>query len=318
MIQTMHPAIPHTPEPLLSVIVVNWNTRSLLGGCLDSIDSTIGDTPTEIWVVDNASSDGSLAFLRANYPHVNVIANETNVGFARANNQAAAQCHGKYLLLLNSDAVLLNAAAPGLIKILEAHLETAAVGPMLLNADKSFQAGGTDFPTLASEILLALGIARWWRQGYFPGYPPSHAGGVVDWVGGACLLIRRDAFEHIGALSEEYYMYTEETDWCYRARRAGWKIRYSPNQQVIHYGGASASQSPLAMRGQLYKSKLHFFKRHRNWLEYTLLRATFVLSAAAKGLVYSFAARLAQSQKIFYAHKAQSFWQVYRECSSMR
>jgi|SRR5581483_9232904 hypothetical protein len=302
------------PPTALSVVIVNWNTRELLRVCLQSVFDTVRAKPLQVIVVDNASSDGSAAMVQHEFPAAQLIVNPTNVGFANANNQAFAHCTGKYVLLLNSDAQLLPNTADGLIQMLDAHTNTAAVGPMILNHDETYQAGGTDFPNLLNETLLAFGVARWLRRGYYPNYPPDKPGGVVDWVGGACLLIRKRALEQIGGLDDGFFMYTEETDWCFRARQADWHIEYAPQQRVIHHGGASAAQASAAMKSELYRSKLRFFEKHRPRWQYTLLKTIFVSSAAGKVLMYSLAAKLRQANRARYERQAASFRQVYRAC----
>lgn len=310
----MQLAEPHTKEIKLSIVIVSWNTRALLRSCLQSVFDTVRAQPFEVIVIDNGSADSSAAMVREQFPAARLIANPTNVGFARANNQAFSVCAGRFILLLNSDAQLVPGTADGLVEILESHTNTAAVGPMILNRDESYQAGGTDFPSLLNETLLAMGMARWLRRGYYPNYPPDRPGGIVDWVGGACLLLRHTALQQIGGLDASFFMYTEETDWCYRARKAGWEIRYSPAQRVLHFGGASADQARAAMKTELYKSKLRFFERHRPRWQYALLKSIFVLSAAGKVVMYSFAAHLQQANRSRYEQQAASFRQVYRAC----
>lgn len=298
----------------LSIVIISWNTRELLRGCLQSVFDTVQTRPFQVIVVDNGSTDGSTTMVRQRFPTVQLVENPSNLGFASANNQAFGCSTGKYVLLLNSDAQLLPETADGLVQILETNTDTAAVGPKILNRDGSFQAGGTDFPNLVNETLLAIGAARWFRHGYFPSYPAEAVGGKVDWVGGACLLIRQRALEQIGALDANYFMYSEETDWCYRAHRAHWIIQYSPAQRVIHYGGASSAQATAAMKSELYKSKLRFFAKHRPWWEYGALKAIFIASAAGKVLMYSLAAKLQLANKARFEMKAAIFRQVYRAC----
>lgn len=297
----------------LSIVIVSWNTRELLRSCLQSIFDTV-QAELQVIVIDNASGDNSAEMVREQFPKVQLVANATNVGFARANNQAFEICTGKYVLLLNSDARLLQDTADELLKVLETHTNAAAVGPMILNADGTYQAGGTDFPNLLNETLLAFGVARWLRGGYYPDYPPGKKSGEVHWVGGACLLVRRRALEQIGGLDADYFMYTEETDWCFRAHKAHWNIRYSPAQRVIHYGGASSAQASSAMKTELYKSKLLFFAKHRPRWQYVLLKNIFVASAAGKVIMYSLAAKIQQAQRARYENQAASFRQVYRAC----
>jgi hypothetical protein len=304
----------HTEEAALSVVIVNWNTRELLRACLQSVFDTVRASPLQVIVVDNASNDGSALMVQQQFPMVQRIANTTNVGFARANNQGFALCTAKYILLLNSDAQLLPGAADGLLQELENYSNAAAVGPMILNRDGTYQAGGTDFPNLWNETLLAVGAARWLRRGYYPSYPPNKSGGNVDWVGGACLVVRRRVLEQIGGLDERYFMYTEETDWCFRARQAHWQIRYCPTHRVIHYGGASTAQASAAMKSELYKSKLLFFEKHRARWQYAALKGIFVASAFGKMFLYSLAAKLQQADKARFERQAANFRQVYRAC----
>ena len=310
----MQPNESRIAQAALSIVIVNWNTREMLRACLESVYATVRVQPLQVIVVDNASADGSAVMVQQQFPGAQLISNERNVGFARANNQAFQICTGKYVLLLNSDARLLEDTADGLIAILEAHTNTAAVGPMILNADGSYQAGGTDFPNLLNETLLSIGAARWLRNGYYPDYPPGKKSGNVDWVGGACMLLRKRVLEQIGGLDADYFMYTEETDWCFRARQAHWLIQYSPAQRVIHYGGASSAQAASRMRTELYKSKLRFFEKHRPRWQYVLLKSVIVASAAAKALGYSIAANIQQAHKTRYESQAASFRQVYRAC----
>jgi N-acetylglucosaminyl-diphospho-decaprenol L-rhamnosyltransferase len=298
--------------PLVSVIVVSWNTRGYLGACLQSVYDSIPQP--EVIVVDNGSSDDSVESVSAQFPAAQLIVNRENVGFARANNQAFELCTGKYILLLNSDAILAPGTVDVLMRVLEENSNTAAVGPMILNADSTFQAGGTDFPNLVSETLLALGMARWLRRGYYPGYPPEEPGGLVDWVGGACLLLRRSVIEQIGGLDTNYFMYTEETDWCFRAHAAGWQVRYDPSPHIIHYGGASSRQAAAAMKSELYRSKLLFFRRHRPYWQFKSLQAIIVASATCKAWLFAFAAQLTQSRRESYQRQAISFRQVSRAC----
>ena len=157
----------------LCIVIVNWNTRALLQACLESIYATVQTTPFQVIVVDNASTDGSPQFVRAQYPHVQLIANNENLGFARANNQALAEANAEFILLLNSDAQLLPGTADELVRLLRQETNAAAVAPRLINPNRTFQAGPNDGISLASELLLAFGIARLLRNGYFPGYGPG-------------------------------------------------------------------------------------------------------------------------------------------------
>lgn len=263
----------HTPD--LSVIIVNWNTRQLLLDCLRSLVTS--HLQLEVFVVDNASSDNSVAAVRANFPDVRVIENVVNRGFAAANNQAISQSRGRYVLLLNSDTVVLTGALERLVAFADAHPTVGVVGAQLLNGDGTLQPSWAAFPSLLSELL---GKNLRSRRPY-----AKIAGGMayaVDWVGGAALLTRRAAIEQAGLLDEHYFMYSEETDWCYRIKQCGWEICYLPTASVVHFGGQSSRQASLRMKTELYRSKLRFFEQHYGVLRRNLLLLLLHGSIAGK------------------------------------
>lgn len=298
-------------SPLVSVIVVNWNTRALLGACLASVRATMTTLPYEIIVVDNASSDDSVTWLRQHEPTVQLIANQENVGFARANNQALTTCRGEFALLLNSDAQLVSDCATRLVETMRQEPRAAAVAPMLLNPDGSYQSGPNDALSVLNQSLLAFGLARFFRSGYYPGHDQRAPRGAYAWVAGTCLLMRRTAWEEFGMLDKDFFMYTEEVDWCWRARRAGWQIWYEPHAQAIHLGGGSSRQVSGKMRAALYQSKLLFFKKHYPGWKTVTLRAMFLFSAFIKIALYDSGARLLRAQAQSWHERASSFRLVF-------
>jgi hypothetical protein len=253
----------------LSVSIVSWNTRDLLQRCLESVYGTIAGLEFEVLVVDNGSTDGSPEMVRCEYPRATLLANDANVGFARANNQAIRASSGRHVLLLNSDAVLLGHAAELMVRFLDAHPEVGAVGGMLLNPDGSFQSSYADFPELLGETLLLTGLSRWLLPATYPSYPEARSRETrpVDWVGGALLAARRQTLDDVGLLDEGYFMYSEEVDWCYRMKERGWAIYYLPEVRAIHWLGASYGRVPARRRAQLYHSKCRFLRKHRGWLQ---------------------------------------------------
>ncbi len=268
----------------LSAIVVNWNTRDLLAACLTSLDAHPPAGPFEIWVVDNASHDGSAAMMRERFPHVHLIENNTNLGFAAANNQAIRASTGRHVVLFNSDALALPGALTAMVHFLDEHPVVGAVGPRLINRDGSFQASYARFPTLFSELSLLAGVARWWLGPYapsprpMPGEPPH----PVDWVAGAALMVRRTAIDQVGLMDEGYFLYSEETDWCWRLGRGGFPVWYLPEVQIIHQAGASSQQQSARSYGLLYQSKLRFFARHYGAAAAWALRVAFLAGAALR------------------------------------
>jgi hypothetical protein len=273
----------------VSIVVVSFNTRDLLQACLQAIPATIMGRECETIVVDNASGDGSAAMVAELFPSVVLIQNETNRGFAAANNQALAISRGRLVLLLNSDAVLLPDTLPILVRFMDDHPECGLVGGQLLNPDGSFQGSFADFPTLGSELLLLTTLSRWLRQPGYPSYPAeqSRLARSVDWVFGACMLVRRAAIDQVGGLDEDYFMYTEETDWCYRLRQAGWTISYVPAARLLHWSGQSASHVPERKRGQLYRSKWLFLRKHASpWTAQAFRVAVLAFSAVKYGVAW--------------------------------
>ncbi|MDW8327099.1 MAG: glycosyltransferase family 2 protein, partial [Anaerolineales bacterium] len=193
-----------------------------------------------------------------------IIANTENVGFARANNQGAAVARGRYLLLLNSDAFLKPGALEALVALAEAQPRAGVVGARLLNADGSFQASHTPFPTLWREFLILSGLGRLLFGYYYPSRGAEEARGpqIVEYVEGACLLIRKEAFQEVGGLDEGYFMYAEEVELCYAMRQRGWQVWYTPAAKVTHLGGGSSRNRRPQREGDLYRSRVRFFRRH--------------------------------------------------------
>lgn len=273
----------------LSIIIVSWNTRDLLAQCLASIYTSSLTYSFDVWVVDNASDDGSAQMLRDEFPQVHLLANDENVGFARANNRAIRQSTGRYVLLLNPDTVVSLDAFQGLVHFMETHAGAGAAGPMLLNPDGSLQPSCHPAPTLSREL---------WRLFHLDSIRPygiyrmdawdTHRPRDVDVVQGACLLLRRSILDQIGLLDERYYIYSEEVDLCTRIQRAGWRLYWVPTAAVVHYGGQSTKQVALEMFLHLYRSKVLYFRRHYTrptvWLYKLILAGSAVVRLALSPL----------------------------------
>ena len=255
----------------LSVIIVNWSTRDLLCQCLDSLTQKVKGTEMEILVADNGSTDGSVAAVRKKFSGVRLIENRFNLGFAKANNQALSVSKGRYLLLLNPDTQVKDEAIERMLSFMNAHVETGLVGAQLLNADGSKQNSIANFPSLATE-LLNKSLLRWLFPEKFPGKERDYPGPVeVDSVIGACMLVRRETVEQVGLLDEEYFLFLEETDWCYRMKKAGWKIYHIPQAEVLHFQGKSAEAEKGKARIEYYRSRYHFFRKNKGRLQQVLL-----------------------------------------------
>ena len=291
----------------LSIIIVNWNTSDLLARCLSSLEQeAFGDVAPqcEVFVVDNASTDGSRQRVRDEFLWVSLIENEKNLGFAQANNLALAQAQGEFVLLLNSDTRLLPGALQALLAFMAAHPPAGACGARLLNADGSLQPSCQPMLTPEREFwrlsFLDMLLPRaTYRMASWPVDQPRQ----VEIIKGACLLLRRAALDQIGRLDEAYFMYTEEVDLCYRLAQAGWELWWVPQAQVIHYGGASSRQAAEAMYLQLYRSKVQFYRKfggeQRARRFKRLVRLAYWPRLAAATLVTLTTSRLANETRIY-------------------
>jgi hypothetical protein len=245
--------------PEVSIVIVSWNTANLLAACIDSILACHLGVSYEILVVDNCSSDGSQARLARDYPVVRLIQNSTNLGFSAATNIGILNSRGSLLLLLNSDTLINEASINGMVTFHHNNPNAGIVGGMLLNGDGSFQASYSRFPNLLQELLVASGIGHRLMRGYPLHRNPDRVK-RVDWVSGACLMVKREVFEDVGLFDEEYFMYSEEVDFQFRARKHGWSVYYLPSVQTIHLGGAS--QNRWQRRAMVYRGKLLFYQKH--------------------------------------------------------
>ncbi len=261
-------------RPELSIVVVSWNTRELLASCLGSIFALAepsggtyrlspGGPNFEVLVVDNASADGSAGLVRDRFPMVQLIANQENVGFARANNQAMPLCRGRYVLLLNPDTAVAPGALETLVRFMASHPEAGAAGARLLAADGTLQRSCYPAPTLARELWRLFHLDLIWPYGtYRMGRWDTSRPRPVDVVQGACLIVRREVLDRVGLLDPEYFIYSEEVDLCQRIRLAGWRIYWVPAAVVVHHEGQSTRQAAAAMFLRLYQGKVLYFRKN--------------------------------------------------------
>jgi len=257
----------------LSVIIVNWNTRELLDACLQSVINGVHQYTTEVFVVDNGSSDGSQAMVRVKFSSVCLIENNSNHGFARANNQAIRLASGRYFLLLNSDTIIPDHALDELVASMDKNPQIGMAGLQLLNQDGTLQNSIARTPTLLTE-LTNKSLLRWLFPTRFPGKefrPDSPI--EVESVIGACLIARAVTVRDIGLLDENYFFFLEETDWCLRARRGGWKVVFFPHIAIYHLQGRSAVKVPVAARIEYWRSRYLFFQKHYSPVVFSLLSA---------------------------------------------
>jgi len=260
----------------VSVVIVNWNTSTLLRDCINSVYKETEPGIFEIIVVDNGSSDNSCHMVRELFPEVRLIANKENRGFAAANNQGMAIAKGHYVLLLNSDTVVLDKAIDKAVAFADSHQQAAIVGCRVLNPDRSLQLTCFMFPSILNMLLSTTYLYKLFPRNRFFGREHMTWWGKneiteVDVVRGCFMLVRQKAIDHVGMMDEQFFMYGEETDWCYRFKKAGWKVMFTPVGEIIHLGGASSRQTSFEMTLQLRGSILLFLKKHKSRLTYTLV-----------------------------------------------
>ena len=255
----------------LSIIIVNWNTREFLLACVRSIFENEHRKNWEVIVVDNGSQDGSAEEIRKTFPRLQIIENEKNVGFSKAVNQGLQKASGRYVLLLNPDTQVKNEAIERLVSFMDANSGVGVAGAQLLNSDGSKQNSIANFPSLTTE-LLNKNLLRWLLPKKFPGKGRVYPEPIdVDSVIGACMMVRRKAIEQVGLLDEDYFLFLEETDWCYRMKKAGWKIYHVPQAEVYHFQGKSAEGRIEKAKIEYYRSRYQFFWKHRGSFHSVLL-----------------------------------------------
>ncbi len=272
----------------LSIIIVSYNTRDYLRDCLRSLIAQ--DVEMEVVVVDNGSRDGSAVLVRDEFPRVRLIETGANLGFARANNLGMEEARGESVLLLNSDTVVKLGALKALAQFLDTHPDAAAVGPRLLNADGSRQLACYRFPSpgraFRDQLFLTALLANHPRWGDYRRWAHDSVR-AVDFVIGAALLVRRAAIDQIGLLDEGFFMYAEETDWCYRMHQAGWKVYFTPEAEVVHYGGGSGKTLAAQVFAEFSGSQSRFYRKHYGRRGAMALRISLILGALLRIPLYS-------------------------------
>lgn len=296
----------------LSIVIVNWNTQDLLANCLQSIYGNPPDFEFEVWVVDNASTDQSAAIVRLQFPLVRLIENKTNVGFACGNNQAIKESKSRHVLLLNSDTIVLPQALERMVSFMNENSRAAIAGGKLLNPDGTFQSSYNDFPSILSELLTFAGLARRVHGPFFPSYGPrdSQTTRVVDWVGGAFLIVRKEAIDSVGLMDEGYFMYGEEMDWCYRMKEAGWQVYYLAEAQILHLGGQSSKAASFDKLLWLTRGHLRFVFKHRGSTLAKFLSYTASFFATVKAGVWLIVGCLPTSSRTSAWEKASANWRL--------
>jgi GT2 family glycosyltransferase len=232
--------------PVISVVIVSYNTLEMTHDCLLSVYQNIGSLNSQVIVVDNDSKDGSAEMVREAFPDAILIANDKNLGFAAANNQGFSFANGEFVLLLNSDTIVLGDVLGRSVECMRANPNVGAMGCRVLNTDRTMQPTCSGYPTLVRLLLMTIGLNRILGIRAYDRYLlrgwERDTERDVEVISGCYLLVRREVLDAVGGLDDSFFFFGEETDWCLRIRKAGWQLRFSPVGEIIHHGGGSVKK----------------------------------------------------------------------------
>lgn len=256
------------PSNKLSIIIVSWNARDYLIKCLESLAQGLLGVPAEVIVVDNFSSDGSADAVEKFSPKVNLVRNDQNYGFAKANNMGIKLSSGEYLCLLNSDVIVGKNCFSQLLTCMDSNPNIGMLGPRTLNADGTLQRSCFTLPTVWNSFCRVFAL-----DAAFPNikmfgtrlmtYFPHNEMRAVEALNGCFLLIRRKALNEVGLLDEGFFIYGEDLDWCKRFGDSGWEVVYYPLVEAVHYGGASSSNAPIRFFLEMQRADLRYWRKHK-------------------------------------------------------
>jgi GT2 family glycosyltransferase len=274
-------------SPLISVIIVGWNARELLAQALSSLFEQTDQPSYEVIVVDNGSTDGSSDMIRNQWSQVKLISLTDNVGFAAGNNIGIEHATGEYILLLNSDTIVLPTTLRGLAAVLQGDNRIGCVGARHLNGDGSLQRSTNEFPTLLNDVLeltefSRLTIVQRFLRRRFPWWGDHLHECDTGWVNGACMMVRKSVIDQIGGLDESFFIYAEEVEWCYRMRRMGWRVVFSPKAEVIHLSGHAFNSDPGRRLRLRFWGHAAFYRKHYSRLRHSVFRIIVTTTSAGR------------------------------------
>jgi len=289
----------------VSVLIVNWNTRDVVYDCLASIYEQTHGICFEVILVDNASSDGSVDMIKQEYPCVTLIENKENQGFASANNQAMEIARGRYVLLLNPDTIVLDGAIQKTVTYADNEPDIGVLGCQVWLNDKEIQKTCFAFPTISGLVVQKLGLRRL--------FPRSRTFGWIDYgwwdrttsmdvdvVSGMFMLVRREVIDQAGIMDDAYFVYAEETDWCYRIKKANWRCVFSPVARIIHLDGGNKSTDLVRVKMfvQMQKSLLIFYRKHLGLFSWILAKTIYVISMTLRCIGFAILSQVRKDDRL--------------------
>ncbi len=259
---------PKKEEVVLSAILVNHNGKATIEECLDSVKKNLEGIKSEIIVVDNHSTDGSVDILQKRYPSIRLLRNHENMGFSRANNQGLRASRGYYVLIINTDTLVYSNSIKKMMEEMQKSPDRGGVGPALLTGENEYQVSFGGKVNFFSEAAKKIFINRIYSKKLRKNQEKRD----VEWLSAACFLSRRDILERAGLFDEHFFLYFEDIDLCMRIREKGWKLVYTPEARVFHIGGASTRQRKLNSRYHYRKSQIYFYQKHGSPFSLFLLK----------------------------------------------
>jgi GT2 family glycosyltransferase len=265
-------------SPEISVVIVAWNAKRYLELCLNSLVEAPPRRSMEVFVVDNASSDGTAEMVESVYPWVKLIKSAENLGFSRGNNVAIRQCQGRYIALVNPDVIVFPRCLDALAGFLDENPKAGNVGPRVFNPDMTQQSTCRRFPTLWNNFCSATHLGSIFKGSrFFAGehmfYFPHDRTLQVDVIVGCFSMIRRQAFDEVGLLDDGLFMYGDDVDWCRRARNAGWEVFFYPGARAIHDRGKTTAPYPVRFAVAQQRSVLRYWRKHHSPVEVLGIRS---------------------------------------------
>ncbi len=277
----------------LSIVIVSYNTVHLLEECLHSVYSNCERDNVEVFVVDNASSDGSQAMVRQEFPEARLISNDNNLGFASANNQAIALAVGRHILLLNSDTIILGDVLSRSVDYMDANPRVAVFGCRVLNPDRSLQLTCSRVPSILNLFLQLSGLCKlkwpkWFGRFQMTSWDRSSEKDV-DVVSGCYMMVRHAAIDNVGLLDEAFFFFAEETDWCRRFKESKWRVVFAPVGEIVHYGSASAMSLGHERDLLLTNGLIRYHRKHSGLVSAMVVWVMLLAFAASRFLFWAIA-----------------------------
>jgi hypothetical protein len=269
------------PSVLISIILVNYNGSRFLYDCLDSLNKFVDEYSCEVIIVDNFSDDNSMVIVEDNFPSFKLICSEKNLGFGKANNLALSKTIGKYLLFLNTDTILIENTPKIMFDYLEGNVSVGVAGSRIAFADRTYQLSCGKSPNLVVEFFdkIQYGLDNKWHQIFSKVYDKKYASvQEVEWLTGACMMMRRDVFEQLEGFDENFFMYFEDKDICKRVKELGYKVVYYPKTSIIHLLGGSSHGVKKSVNRYYRESQLYYYEKHLGRFQTAILKLYLRLS----------------------------------------